>query len=88
LTLPVTAGFGSNGFYGTGFGYASAGGTISVPLAFVPSGFGAWTWSVGGTYYYMGTGPAHAAFTGGDLLFSNGARHNVGVYFTSLGLTF
>jgi len=85
LTLPVTAGFGSNGFYGSGFGYASAGGTISVPLAFIPSGFGAWTASAGGTYYYVGKYPADVA---GPLTFSNGDRHSIGVAFTSIGLTF
>jgi hypothetical protein len=85
LTLPLTAGFGSSGFYGTGFGYASAGGTISVPLAFIPAGYGAWTWSVGGTYYYLGKTTAAAA---GPLTFSNGSRHNAGVAFTSVGLTF
>ena len=54
LTLPVTVGLGSSGFYGTGFGYVSAGGNFSVPLAFIPSSFGAWTANVGGTYYYLG----------------------------------
>jgi len=78
LTLPVTAGFGSSGFYGTGFGYFSAGGTISVPLAFVPSGFGSWTANVGGTYYYLGKFTALA----------NGGNHDVGVAFGGIGLTF
>jgi len=85
LTLPVTAGFGSNGFYGTGFGYFSAGGTISVPLAFIPSGFGAWTASVGGTYYYLGPQTADVA---GAFTWSNGDRNNAGVAFATLGLTF
>jgi hypothetical protein len=85
LTIPVTAGFGSNGFYGTGFGYFSAGGTISVPLAFIPSGFGAWTANVGGTYYYLGQTTADVA---GPLTGSNGDRHNVGVAFGGIGLTF
>jgi hypothetical protein len=85
LTLPQTAGFGSSGFYGTGFGYFSSGGTLSVPLAFIPSGFGSWTASVGGTYYYLGP---RTSDLGGFATFSNGDRHNVGVYFTSLGLTF
>ena len=84
LTLPVTAGFGSSGFYGTGFGYASAGLTVSVPLAFIPSGFGAWTANFGGTYYYLGTNTARA-----NGQFSNsGVNHDAGVGFAGVGLTF
>jgi hypothetical protein len=77
LTIPVTAGLGSNGFYGTGFGYASAGGTLSVPLAFIPAGYGSWTASVGGTYYYLGKtlGPVNGT-------------HDAGVATGSIGLTF
>jgi hypothetical protein len=84
LTLPVTAGFGSSGFYGTGFGYFSAGGTVSVPLAFIPSGFGSWTANVGGTYYYLGKNTARA-----NGQYSNsGADHDAGVAFAGIGLTF
>ncbi|MGB8355370.1 MAG: hypothetical protein WCD79_15845 [Chthoniobacteraceae bacterium] len=84
LTIPVTAGFGSSGFYGTGFGYASAGLTVSVPLAFIPSGFGAWTANFGGTYYYLGTNTARA-----NGQFSNsGVNHDAGVGFAGVGLTF
>jgi hypothetical protein len=84
LTLPVTAGFGSDGFYGTGFGYASAGGNLSVPLAFIPSSFGSWTANAGGTYYYLGTNTARA-----NGQFSNsGVNHDAGVASVGLGLTF
>ena len=84
LTLPLTAGFGSSGFYGTGFGYASAGGNFSVPLAFIPSCFGNWTATAGGTYYYLGTNTARA-----NGQFSNsGADHDAGVASLGLGLTF
>lgn len=85
LTIPLTVGFGSNGFYGTGFGYFSAGGTVSVPLAFIPAGFGSWTATAGGTYYYLG---ARTADQAGGLTFSNGDRCNVGVAFGGIGLTF
>ena len=57
LSTPVTLGLGDDhGFYqGNTFGYFSAGPTISVPLAFIPSGFGAWTVSASYLYYYEGT---------------------------------
>ena len=42
VTLPTAAGFGSNGFYGQGFGYFSTGAEVSVPLAFIPGSFGSW----------------------------------------------
>jgi hypothetical protein len=84
LTLPVTAGFGSNGFYGTGFGYASAGGNVSVPLAFIPSSFGSWTANAGGTYYYLGTNTARA----NGQYSQSGVDHDAGVASVGLGLTF
>lgn len=85
FTAPVTVGLGSSGFYGTGFGYFSAGGTFSVPLAFIPSCYGSWTASAGGTYYYVGPRPADVA---GAFTFSNGDRNNIGVVSTTIGLTF
>jgi hypothetical protein len=84
FALPVTVGLGSNGFYGTGFGYTSVGGTLSVPLAFVPAGFGSWTASVGGTYYYLGTTTARA---NGQFSVS-GVNHDAGVASAGVGLTF
>jgi hypothetical protein len=57
VSAPFTLGLGdSSGFYGSNnFGYFSVGPNISVPLAFIPSGFGAWTLSAAYTYYYEGT---------------------------------
>ena len=60
LSAPFTLGLGSSGggtgFYGNNnFGYFSVGPNISVPLAFIPSGFGSWTVSAAYTYYYEGT---------------------------------
>lgn len=66
-TIPITAGFGSDGFYGslnqrTGqvenewFGYVSAGINLSYGLAFIPECFGKWSVSAGYTYYYLGDG--------------------------------
>lgn len=54
LTFPVAAGFGAQHFYvGDGFGYFSAGGQAAVGLGFIPSCLGAWTATVGATYYYL-----------------------------------
>ena len=57
LSIPATVGLGdSGGFYGNNnFGYFSVGPAVSVPLAFIPSGFGAWTVTAAYTYYYEGT---------------------------------
>jgi len=84
LTIPATVGLGSNGFYGTGFGYFSTGATLSVPLAFIPSSFGSWTASAGGTYYYLGTNTARA----NGQLSQSGVDHDAGVATVSVGLTF
>ncbi len=55
LTFPITAGFGDGKFYaGDTFGYASAGINAAVPLAFMPSCLGSWTFNTGYTYTYLG----------------------------------
>ena len=67
FTIPLTAGFGSNDFYGSldkkkgtieneAFGFFSAGVTASYAMKFVPECFGAWTATAGYTYYYLGEG--------------------------------
>ena len=57
LSAPFTVGLGvGQGFYGNNnFGYFSVGPSVSVPLAFIPSGFGSWTLTAAYTYYYEGT---------------------------------
>jgi hypothetical protein len=57
VALPTTVGLGdSSGFYGNNnFGYFSTGPSVSVPLAFIPSGYGSWTLTAAYTYYYEGT---------------------------------
>lgn len=55
LAIPVAAGFFTDdGYQGgdSGFGFLSAGGVVSVPLAFVPKQFGLWTLSASAIYYY------------------------------------
>jgi hypothetical protein len=58
VTLPVTAGFGDAFYNGDAFGYVSAGASLSVPLAFIPEGYGTWTATASGLYYYMNDEPA------------------------------
>jgi hypothetical protein len=55
LTVPVTAGFGSNRFYAQNktFGYASAGLNAAVPIACIPAKYGTWTFNAGATYVYL-----------------------------------
>jgi hypothetical protein len=57
VALPTTVGLGDqSGFYqGNTFGYFSVGPSVSVPLAFIPSGYGSWTLTAAYTYYYEGT---------------------------------
>lgn len=67
VSFPITAGFGSNDFYGslnqsTGqiedetFGFVSGGVALSYALAFIPECYGTWTASANATYYYLGDG--------------------------------
>jgi hypothetical protein len=65
IATPFTVGLGDSRFYefvdftGKGhdnnFGYFSVGPSISVPLAFIPSGYGSWTVTASYLYYYEGT---------------------------------
>ena len=69
VALPATVGLGdSGGFYGNNnFGYFDVGPSVSVPLAFIPSGFGSWTLTAAYTYEYAGTTIREFnAATGGD----------------------
>ena len=67
VTLPVTAGFGSNDFYGSynpstgliddeAFGFVSGGVNLAYGLTFIPKSYGTWTVTAGYTYYYLGDG--------------------------------
>jgi hypothetical protein len=65
LSAPLTVGLGDKRFYdGDTFGYFAAGAQISVPLAFIPSCYGAWTFSGGYTWYHLGDKVADATATG------------------------
>ena len=55
FTVPLTVGLGDDKFYnGDTYGYFSTGLSASTPLAFIPSGFGTWTASLGYKYYNLG----------------------------------
>lgn len=82
FTFPINAGFGHE-TYNEDFGYVSGGVNVSVPLAFVPSCYGNWTFSSGFTYWYLGDNAAEAsapAITNGD--------QDRYVFSGSIGLTF
>lgn len=85
VALPVTVGLGDDhGFYqGNTFGYLSVGPSVSVPLAFIPAGFGSWTLTAAYTYFYEGTTvkAANAPLVG------NGADSR-SVFSGAIGVTF
>ncbi len=91
LALPATVGLsGQGGFYdyqqsptvnhADWFGYFAVGPTISVPLAFIPSGFGSWTLTAGYTYYRLSDSVRLAT--------SPGYESNRNVWSGALGCTF
>jgi hypothetical protein len=84
FSVPLTVGLGSAHFYNEDvFGYFSAGAQLSVPLAFIPSCYGAWTFSGGYTYYYLGD--ALQEFSATNV--GNG-KHSQNVFQGAIGLTF
>lgn len=84
FSVPVTTGLGSSNFYGVdNFGYMSAGAQLAVPLAFVPSCYGTWTFSGGYTYYYLGN--ALQQFSAGN---EGDGHHSQHVFQGAIGLTF
>lgn len=63
VTFPITAGFGSNEFYGEFAGriddeehngFVSAGINVAYSLGFIPECYGTWTATAGATYYRLG----------------------------------
>jgi hypothetical protein len=80
--LPLTVGLsGQSGFYFHDFfGYFSGGPSLSVPLAFIPSGFGSWTLTAAYTYYRLGNDVRLAS--------SPGLKSNRNVWSGAIGCTF
>ena len=63
VNFPIYVGLGLSDFYGDAdgddqfFGYAAAGAVLSMPIKFLnDGGFGTWTLSAGGYFYYFGDG--------------------------------
>src|SRR5690606_15299614 len=54
LTIPASVAFFTDEFQGgdDGFGYASIGATLGVPLAFIPAEYGEWSAAFNLTYYF------------------------------------
>lgn len=83
VTIPLTVGLGPETYNGDDYGFFSAGINAAVPLAFVPSCYGAWTATAGFTYWNLGDNAAAAsvpAITSED--------KNQFVFSGSIGLTF
>jgi len=84
FSVPLTVGLGDDRFYnGDTFGYFSAGAQLSVPLAFIPSCYGAWTFSGGYTYYYLGD--QLQEFSAAN---QGNGEHSQHVFQGAIGLTF
>lgn len=98
LALPTTVGLGSSGggtgFYGNNnFGYFCAGPSISVPLSFIPSGFGSWTVTAAYTYFYEGTTIREANRApyvngDGDVFAGSSGANSRNVFSGAIGCTF
>jgi len=85
VSFPTAVGFGTNGYYGQGFGYFNTGARLSVPLAFIPAAYGSWTASLTGQYWRLGTDPAR--FTDNPDNTSTG-RRNQAVVTWSIAMDF
>ena len=80
ISVPLTVGIGDNHHYfGKRFGFASAGISVSVPLAFLPEAYGKWSVSGTATYYRLGSTTA---------AISNDGERNQMVFSGALGIEF
>ena len=78
VNFPLVIGFGDGHFYpGDAYGFFSASTSISVPLAFIPNSFGAWTGSAAFTYYNLGEATA-----------SLNSEHDHHAYVGQVGISF
>ena len=58
LKFPANVAFITKNYYQNdegGFGYASVGSVASIPISFIPEGYGAWTYNLGAYYYHTDT---------------------------------
>jgi len=84
FSLPVKVGLANSRTYaGETFGYVAAGGQLAVPLAFIPSCYGGWTFSGGYTWYYVDRNLQNF-----ENSFVGDGKRNQNVFQGSIGLTF
>jgi hypothetical protein len=58
LKIPANIAFITKNYYQNdegGFGYVSTGAVASIPMSFIPEGYGAWTYNIGAYYYHTDT---------------------------------
>lgn len=80
ISFPIAVGLGQKRYYlGEHFGFFSAGVSMSVPLAFIPSSWGEWNLGLSGTYYRLGRNVADA---------SNGGVRNESAFTLTVGTEF
>lgn len=80
ISFPIAIGLGQKRYYlGEHFGFFSAGVSVSVPLAFIPSSWGEWNLGLSGTYYRLGGNVAGA---------SNDGRRNESAFTLTVGTEF
>ena len=80
ISFPIAIGLGQKRYYlGEHFGFFSAGVSVSVPLAFIPSSWGEWNLGLSGTYYRLGRNVADA---------SNGGIRNESAFALTVGTEF
>ena len=94
-TLPITVGLGdASGFYGgyngdNIYGYFTTGVNVSVPLAFIPTCYGAWTTNAGFNYYNIGNSAAAYSGSGANgVVGATNGSNNQYVFSGGIGMTF
>ena len=80
ISFPIAVGLGQKRYYlGEHFGFFSAGVSVSVPLAFIPSSWGEWNFGLSGTYYRLGRNVAN---------WSNGGVQDESLFTLTFGTEF
>jgi hypothetical protein len=84
FSVPVKVGLANERTYdGEAFGYVAVGAQLAVPLAFVPSCYGAWSFTGGYTWYYVDQNLQNLQNS-----FIGDGKRNQNVFEGAIGLTF
>lgn len=73
VSFPIAVGFAGSDYYGgdsgSGYAYFSAGAQFSMPLTFIPAGYGDWSLDFGLTYYSLApkTQPKDSSLIAGNI---------------------